>query len=253
MSQAAFYDEIAEYYDLIYADWEGSMERHGFAISQMLQRGGAECASTTRILDVCSGIGTQVLPLASLGYEVTARDLSGGSIARLDREASARNLTIDSAQSDLRRVGETVDGEFDAVLAFDNSIPHLLTDAEIEVAFRHLSNLLKPSGQLLISVRDYDRVDRNPTSYHPYGEHTRSGRSLRLGQEWVWTDPSHYRTTMVVEERLSGEWIEIVRTEAEYYVVPIGRLLKLMEGAGLQARIVEDVPFFQPVLCGSAV
>ena len=38
MDQARFYDDIAEYYDLIYSDWEGSMRRHGAAISAMLGR-----------------------------------------------------------------------------------------------------------------------------------------------------------------------------------------------------------------------
>ena len=45
MSQAAFYDEVAEYYDLVYADWAGSMKRHGFAIS------------VRRLLDLMGGTG----------------------------------------------------------------------------------------------------------------------------------------------------------------------------------------------------
>ena len=28
MDQSQFYDDLAEYYDLIYVDWEGSMGRH---------------------------------------------------------------------------------------------------------------------------------------------------------------------------------------------------------------------------------
>ncbi len=253
MGQSPFYDDIAEYYDLIYADWEGSMRRHGAAISAMLQvPGSSRSERALRILDVSAGIGTQALPLASLGYDVVARDLSSGAISRLSREAEERGLTIDTAQADMREVADSVDGLFNAVISFDNSIPHLLSDAEIAATFDGLSRLLTPDGALLISVRDYDEVDRGPTSIHPKGERTRAGREFRLGQEWSWHDPAHYRTTMVVEEHLDGVWTDIVRTDAEYYAISIPRLLELMEESGLRSRRVEDVPFFQPVLRGCA-
>ena len=253
MSQASFYDEVAAYYDLVYADWEESMQRHGFAISNIFQASGIMPGLPVRVLDVCAGIGTQALPLAALGYDVTARDVSRGAIERLGREASERCLTIDTAQADLRRVGKSIDGQFNAIIAFDNSIPHLLSDSEIEAAFSHLSGLLSPKGQLVISVRDYNQVDRSPTSSHPYGVRDRNGRSFRLGQAWRWVDAAHYRTTMIVEEHKAGAWVEVVRAEGQYYAVSVPKLLELMERVGLEARIIEVVPFFQPILVGRAV
>ena len=158
MDQAPFYNDLVEYYDLVYADWEDSMRRHGAAISEMLQvPGSSRSGSGLRILDVSAGIGTQALPLASLGHDVVARDLSSRAIARLSREADERGLTIDAAQADMREVGAAVEGPFDAVISFDNSIPHLLNDREIVATFHCISRLLTPSGVLLISVRDYER------------------------------------------------------------------------------------------------
>ena len=59
MSASPFYDDIAEYYDLIYADWEDSMRRQGAAISEMLQPlGGSRRAGGLRVLDVAAGIVT---------------------------------------------------------------------------------------------------------------------------------------------------------------------------------------------------
>jgi hypothetical protein len=153
----------------------------------------------------------------------------------------------------MRVVGDSVDGRFDAVIAFDNSIPHLLSDDEIVATFRGFSRLLNPNGTLLISVRDYDRVDRTPTSVHPHGERTRAERAFRLSQEWAWLDDSHYQTTMVVEERVEGRWTDLVRTDAQYYAIPIPRLLDLMDEAGFVSSRVEEVPFFQPVLRGRTV
>jgi SAM-dependent methyltransferase len=244
---SSFYDDIAELYDLIYADWEGSMRRHGAAISAML---GRTDGSGARILDVSAGIGTQALPLAALGYEVVARDLSAGAIARLRREAESRGLALDADTADMRSVGGSVSGSFDAVIAFDNSVPHLLSDAEIADALRGFADLLVEGGALLISVRDYGLVDRRPTSFHSYGERKRGGRTFRLGQAWKWLDAAHYDTTMIIEREENGVWNEVVRTEARYYAIAIERLLALMRSAGLEAERVADVPFFQPVLRG---
>lgn len=253
MSSTRFYDDIAEYYDLIFVDWEESMARQGAAISSMLPSPKAEGrVGHRRILDIAAGIGTQALPLAAQGYEVTARDLSEKAIERLTREARLRGLEIDAGQADMRRVAESVQGRFDAVIAFDNSIPHLLSDEEIEATLTGVRELLNPGGLLLLSVRDYDQIDRASPSHHPYGERDRGARVFRLSQEWVWLDESHYRTSMVIEERCGELWDEVVRTHAVYYAVSLGRLLELMAAAGFSSCRQADAPFYQPVLVGRA-
>lgn len=208
-----FYDDIAEYYDLIFSDWEGSMREQGAAIAVMLDdTGWTGRDRPKRILDVAAGIGTQSLALAALGCAVTARDLFGSAIA----------------------------------------IPHLLSDEEIAATLRGFRGLLGPDGLLLLSVRDYDQVDRTSPSYHPYGKRTRGGRVFRLAQEWVWIDESHYRTSMIIEERQAEKWNEIVRTDTVYYAVSRERLLELMMEAGFSGCRASEVPFYQPVLVGHA-
>jgi hypothetical protein len=151
----------------------------------------------------------------------------------------------------MREVARSVQGPFDTVISFDNSVPHLLTDVDILTALRGFREVLAPDGQLLISVRDYEQVDRSPSSVHPYGERIRAGRRFRVTQHWKWEGPSHYRTTMVIEEQHHGEWRQVTRTVAAYYAIPIYRLMALMEEAGFEASRVEDPQFFQPVIRAS--
>ncbi len=251
MSTSQFYDDLAEYYDLIYADWGKSMVRQGQAIAQMLLNHFPERAvGGLRLLDVAAGIGTQALPLALLGHRVTARDLSAGAIHRLSREARDRGLSIDAAAADMLRVSETVEGRFESVLCMDNSLPHLLTDAEISAALGQFHDLLDPGGLVLISVRDYAKVDRTPRSTHPYGERLRGTRRFRLGQDWEWLDPSHYRTTLLIEEFREDGWEQVSETQSTYYAISLPRLLQLMDAAGFIFCGQSDVPFFQPVLTG---
>ena len=169
-----------------------------------------------------------------MGYEVVARDLSPGAICRLQREAENRRLRIDAAPSDMRQVVSSIDGLFDAVISFDNSVPHLLTDADIVATLEGFRRVLAPGGVVLLSIRDYEDVDRSPTSIHRYGERTRDGARFRISQEWEWYDASHYRTTMVVEREEGSGWQEVVRTDAAYYAISIPALLELMCGAGLE-------------------
>jgi glycine/sarcosine N-methyltransferase len=251
MGPSQFYDDLAEYYDLIYADWVKSMAHQGGAIAQMLEGLFPERGrGALRILDVGAGVGTQSLPLAELGYQITARDLSPGAISRLSREATSRGLSIDAAPADMRSVSESVEGVFDAIIAFDNCIPHLQTDSEIADTLRHFRERLSPGGSVLLSLRDYDQMDRTPTSTHRYGERARGNRRYRIEQHWRWLDSSHYRTTFVIEELRDGEWTQVTETDAVYYAIPISRLLELMGEAGFLSCRLSDVPFFQPVLTG---
>jgi len=111
-----YYDDLAEYYGLIFADWEESMARQGAAIAAILRAHGPDrVGEPFRVLDVSAGIGTQSLPLASSGFEVTARDVSSAAIARLRREAARRGLDVDAARADMRSVRGSVIGPFDAV------------------------------------------------------------------------------------------------------------------------------------------
>ena len=246
-----YYDDLADYYELIFPDWEESMARQGAAIAEVLRAHGSPVIRETfRVLDVSAGIGTQSLPLARSGFEVTARDVSAAAIGRLRREAAQRGLHVDAALADMRDLSDSVTGPFDAVISFDNSLPHLLSDVDIAKALSGFRKILTPEGLLLLSVRDYSRVDRSAESSHPYGERNRRGKRLRLRQDWKWIDESHYHTTFVVEEHTDAGWTEVVRTAAPYYAVPVPRLLTLMEDSGFEARVVTEVQFYQPMLMG---
>jgi SAM-dependent methyltransferase len=83
-----FYDELAPYYDLIFEDWDASRSRQGEVIAGLMHRLLPDVTSPFRVLDATAGIGTQSIPLAQLGFDVTSRDLSPMAIARLVGEAS---------------------------------------------------------------------------------------------------------------------------------------------------------------------
>jgi SAM-dependent methyltransferase len=246
-----FYDDLASYYHLLFEDWDASMVRQGDAIAKLIRLELAmDPPQRARILDVACGIGTQTLPLAARDFELVARDLSPSAIVRLQSEANARSLVIDAAVADMRQVGSTVHASFDVVLAFDNSLAHLLNDEELRTAFLGFFQVLRPRGIFMCSVRDYDKVPRGEAAIHSYGVREHRGKKLQLKQEWQWSDPMHYQSTFIVDRETPSGIERELSTASQFYAVSTDRLLSLMREAGFDHCRRMDGTIYQPILIG---
>jgi SAM-dependent methyltransferase len=185
-----------------------------------------------------------------MGFQITARDLSPAAIARLQHEAQIRQLVVDAALSDMREVAASVFGSFDVVLAFDNSLPHLLNDNDLRAAFRQFLSVLCPGGVFFCSVRDYDKVQRGEPATHLYGRRNHLEETFQLRQEWAWDDPMHYQTTMIFDKETPNGLVRELCTTSRLYAISTERLLELMREAGLQECRRIDETIYQPILIG---
>src|SRR5215203_1928538 len=150
-SVRAFYDELAESYHFIFADWQGSMRRQATALDRLID---AQLGSGPHtILDCACGIGTQAIGLALLGHTVHATDVSPNAVARAEREAATRSASLSFGVADMREIASQVDGEFGVVLACDNALPHLLEDEDLCLAVENMFAKLRPGVLLLASLR----------------------------------------------------------------------------------------------------
>lgn len=71
-----------------------------------------------KLLDIACGRGRNALPMAELGYSVTALDASSQGLRQLQDEALRRNLTIATLQQDLEQTPQLPQATFDVVLQF---------------------------------------------------------------------------------------------------------------------------------------
>lgn len=241
---ADFYDGLAPYYHLLFEDWQASIDRQGNWLDAFIQ---AEWPSTRTVLDAAAGIGTQALGLAARGYRVTASDVSAGAVDRARKEAELRGLEITATTADLRALSGT-HGEFDLVIACDNSLPHLLSDEEISQALRESYRCVRPGGGCLFSIRDYGEPGTG-SEFHPYGIRRRGENRILLFQVWEWDGPCYDFSFYVIDDgpeaRLSARVFR-----SRYYAIPTRRLLELIKEAGFEkVRQVEG--FYQPVLVGT--
>jgi SAM-dependent methyltransferase len=248
MSVVDFYDQMAPFYHLIFPHgWDTSIERHGRLLDTLIRRHWGDGVQT--VLDVSCGIGTQALGLAQLGYRVTASDLSPRAVERARREAAERSLSVDLSVADMRQAYEHHDTQFDLVLSADNSVPHLLSDVEILVAFEQFYRCCKPGGGCIISVRDYEQEDLSD-GVIPYGLQVENGVRYLIFQVREF-DGLKYEVSMyfVQDDKTAEPKTYVMRTH--YYAVGTQKLMELMRQAGFsRVRRLDDV-YFQPVIFGT--
>jgi len=242
-----FYNQLSPFYHLIFPDWEATIKKQAAALDAIIKE--YFDGSTKHILDVSCGIGTQTLGLAQLGYDLTASDISGGAIERAKKEAATRQLNIEFSVADMREAHDHYQKEFDVVIACDNSVPHLLTDEDILLAFRQMYDCTRPGGGCLLTVRDYDKEERTGIQVKPFGVRVEGRVRYLLFQVWEFQGPVYDLAMYFVEDRGGPECItRVMRTK--YYAVGIDKLIMLMREAGMREVQRLDDRFYQPVIIG---
>lgn len=243
---AAFYDELAPFYPLLYSNWDDAIARQGTALSSLLSELGVARGDT--VLDAACGVGTQALGLLGQGHHVIASDLSVGAILRFKAELERRALRAEARVDDMRELAGVEPESVAAVMACDNSVPHLLSDAEIAQAFASFHRALKPGGWMVISVRDYASIERKNPDVRPYGLRHDGDRRFLAVQVWEW-DANQYDLRMYLTIESDGT-CETRVLVARYYAVTIERLMQLMSTAGFVDIRRRDDVLFQSVLVG---
>jgi SAM-dependent methyltransferase len=241
-SVADFYDGLAADYHLIFEDWNAAIARQGEAFDRLLRASGV--AAGARILDCACGIGTQALGLAARGFRVLGTDVSTQSVARARVEAAARNLHATFAVADMRTLAGVERASFDAAIAADNALPHLLDDAELAAALRAIGACLKHDAAFVATVRDYDAllVER-PTSTAPR-IHDEGGPHRIVHQVWEWLDADHYRVHLYITLETGAGWT------CHHHVSRYRALRRASLDAVLADAGFVDVRWLMPEGCG---
>jgi SAM-dependent methyltransferase len=247
MTTGVFYDQLAPFYHLIYPDWEASIARQAADLDGIIREYWGGAVST--VIDLTCGIGTQALGLAARGYAVTGSDLAPAAVERARQEALKRSLALDLSVADLRTAAAHHRKQFDLVIACDNAVPHLLTDAELLRGFEQMFTCARPGGGCLVTVRDYDREDRTGVQVKPYGVRVEGGRRYLVFQVWEFHGDVYDLAMYFVEDAGGRDCVTHVM-RSQYYAVGTGKLLALMERAGFTDVRRLDGRFYQPVLVG---
>lgn len=245
-----FYNLLADEYHLIFTDWAASMERHAEMIDKLIQNKKGIPSSSLDLLDCSCGIGTQAIGLAKLGYNVTASDLSSKAIQRAKREAIKLGMgNIKFGVADFRELEQKIKGNFDVVISFDNSLPHLMNDDDLRITCENIRNKLNKDGLFLVSIRDYDRIlNEKPSTTTPYLINDEYGKRV-IFQVWEWEGRIYTLNHFILKEE-KGVWNTRHRA-TKYRAIMRNELSGILAKLGfrdIQWHLPKQTGFYQPII-----
>jgi hypothetical protein len=245
-----FYDDLAADYHLMFRDWWASATWQGGVLTGLLHRFGIDPPAT--VYDCTCGIGTQALPLAAAGFRVTGTDVSEAAVERARAEAGDRGLDVELAVADVRSLPAR---PADVVVSFDNSLPHLLTDADLAAAVRSVRACLDVGSPFFASIRDYDAILRDGTTgVGPVRHGSGAGRRI-VGQAWEWAaDRRTVEIDIFVIRPGAGGWTAAVRSTT-YRALRRDELTAALRAGGfgeVMWLMPEESGYYQPVMVARA-
>ncbi|MBQ0933550.1 class I SAM-dependent methyltransferase [Ideonella sp. 4Y16] len=231
--QSAYYDAMAPFSHLLFANWDRFQTWQLEKLSSHLPKPSPD----VRIIDFACDIGTQLVPLAQAGFTVSGIDSSALCVQRCRRELGARELRADvhhcdfvQEPDDMRWASEA----FDVALLMDNYIFHAADDDEVFTALRCIRNSLKPGGVALVAFRAYDDANARPTVTVPTFYAEESSRRF-VHQVWDWQDESCYDFHLYLNVQDSeGTWAAL-HFVGRYRPVPHDRLAQIARAAGFRS------------------
>ena len=103
-----------------------------------------------RVLELGSGTGAKLIPIASDGHPCVGLELSPNMLAEAQRKADERGVGVTWVRGDMREfdVGQT----FDLVFIAANSLLHLHEAQDLISCFRSARRHMAPGGRLIFDV-----------------------------------------------------------------------------------------------------
>ena len=242
----SFYDNLAAHYDKLFYDWTAATHRQAAVLREIFRAYGFDLDA--HILDCACGIGTQSIGLASLGYPVTASDISDGALAEARKRAAANGVQLRFEHADFRALSEVFSEQFDIIIAMDNALPHMLSSGALEAAVKSIVAQLKPGGIFVASIRDYDSLLSEKPSYTPpYIHKTETGQRVSF-QTWVWKGDNYRFTQYLIDDE---ETLRINKFECEYRATRRDELSALLVDYGCKNVVwmfPEETGWYQPIV-----
>ena len=241
-----FYDDMAAQYDQLFLDWHATTKEQAAILNKIFSENGFD--KTAQILDCACGIGTQAIGLASIGYSVTASDISDGELAEAAARAGQYGLKIRFEHADFCALSDVFPGQFDIVIAMDNALPHMLTGEDLASAVRSITDQIRPGGIFVASIRDYDTLlNEKPPYSPPYIHRTEKGQRVSF-QTWVWNGENYQLTQYIINDEDS---LKIGKFVCEYRAVRREELTNLLLSNGCSEvvwKFPEETGFYQPIV-----
>ena len=147
-NQNKFYTSISEYYSKIFPYNPMQLQFVKNCIGKLNKK---------QILDIGCATGELAFNLANEGAIVTGIELNSNLLKQAKSNKKQTKLHFQKGNM-LELENDFKTGQFDTVLCFGNTLVHLPTTSLIQQMLEGVKKVLKPSGQFLIQILNYDYI-----------------------------------------------------------------------------------------------
>ena len=143
-------EEMPWFHEAVDADLLSGLDRHGLT-------GGSA-------LDLGTGPGIDAMALASMGFDVTATDISGSAVKKAQSLAAVKGLSVKFVRDDVRT--STLTGPFDII--FDRGCFHTMQPEERGAYIKTVEGLLRPGAYLFLKCFSHkETMEEGPYRFSP--------------------------------------------------------------------------------------
>ena len=168
-----------------------------------------------RVLELGSGTGHKLIPIATDGHPCVGLELSPDMLAEAQRKTDERGVEVEWVQGDMRDFD--LGRPFDLVIIAANSLLHLHKAQDLVDCFRSVRQHLAPGGRLIFDV------------FNPSVRILAQADGVRRRRDALsFVDPDHGLVHVDVAETYDaaaqvtrGRWYFSTDSEADFVVAPL--------------------------------
>lgn len=195
-SIAEHYDtHLAEHYSWLFGGLpERALENKAYFEALGLRPSGGK-----RAVDLGAGTGFQSIPLAELGFDVAAVDISKKLLGELAQ--SAKGLSVHTHHEDLLRFLANAEPGVEVVVCMGDTLTHLASFGDVQRVLREVFRVLAPGGTFVLAFRDLTAPLEGADRFIP----------VRADENTVFTcfleyEGDHVRVYDLIHTRSPGGW-----------------------------------------------
>ena len=143
------YSEIAERYDLFFAESEPARAAFFEKVFQSHR--------VRRVLDCACGTGHDLIMFGGMGLEVSGSDVSDSMLRRARANLDEAGMAIPLTKVDYRELPANFPEPFDAVVCLSSSILHMPDEEQVAAAVSSMRSVLRDGGILAMTQETTDK------------------------------------------------------------------------------------------------
>ncbi len=155
-----FYEQLAPLYHLK-VDWDKRLPKETALFDLLLAD-----SEVSTVCDLGCGDGGHAREIIKRGAVYVGIDRSARMI-KMAKAKHARRKGIHFLKGDMLRLPAQSNGMFDLVLLLGNTLPHILSGADLKMLIRNVSRLLSPHGRFVIQTVNPEMLKTKQVHFLP--------------------------------------------------------------------------------------